>query len=127
MAVDMYAMEQIPTPVEGDELANRTATKIAAGTNHSACVTSGGELFWWGSSLHLEPVRVAEVLHTKIVDVACGLDYTLALSEDKELYAWGAGKTGVLGVGPNNKKLNQAQRIRALMASDEEPKKEITF
>lgn len=125
MAVDMYAMEQIPTPMEGDELANRTVTKIAAGTNHSACVTSGGELFWWGSSLHLEPVRVEEVLHTKIIDVACGLDYTLALSEDQELYAWGYGKTGVLGVGPDTKTLHQAQRIRSLMGSDDEPQGDI--
>lgn len=121
MAVDMYAMEQIPTPMEGDELANRTVTKIAAGTNHSACVTSSGELFWWGSGLHLEPVRVAEVLHTKIIDVACGLDYTLALSEDQEVYAWGTGKTGVLGGGPDTKTLHQAQRIRSFMGdSDKE-------
>ena len=126
MAVDMYAMEQIPTPMEGDELANRTVTKIAAGTNHSACITSGGELFWWGSSLHLEPVRVAEVLHTKIIDVACGLDYTLALSEDQEIYAWGAGKTGVLGVGPDTKTLHQAQRIRSLMNKNDETQKEIS-
>lgn len=125
LGVDMYASEQIPTPMEGDELANRKVTKIAAGTHHSACVTSSGELFWWGSSLHLEPFRVAEVLHTKIIDVACGLDYTLALSEDHELYVWGAGKTGVLGVGPDTKNLNQAQRIRALMGSDGEPQKEI--
>lgn len=125
MAVDMYAMEQIPTPMEGDELANRTVTKVAAGTNHSACVTSSGELFWWGSSLHLEPVRVAEVLHTKIIDVACGLDYTLALSEDHEVYAWGVGKTGVLGVGSDIKSLNQAQRIRSLMGNSNEDEKEI--
>jgi len=125
MAVDMYAMEQIPTPMEDDELVNRTVTKIAAGTNHSACVTSGGELFWWGSSLHLEPVRVAEVLHTKIIDVACGLDYTLALSEDHELYAFGVGKTGVLGVGPDTKTLHQAQLIRSLMGSGDENEKEI--
>lgn len=125
LGVDMYASEQIPTPMEGDELANRKVTKIAAGTHHSACVTSSGELFWWGSSLHLEPFRVAEVLHTKIIDVACGLDYTLALSEDNELYAWGAGKTGVLGVGPDTKNLNQAQRILALMRSDGEHQKEI--
>jgi len=127
MAVDMYAMEEIPTAMEGDELANRTVTKIAAGTNHSACVTSGGELFWWGSTLHLEPVRVEEVLHTKIVDVVCGLDYTLALSEDNELYSWGVGKTGVLGTGPDTKKSHQAHRIRSLMSKDGEPKKEIVF
>eukprot|EP00535_Pseudo-nitzschia_heimii_P002359 CAMPEP_0197192270 /NCGR_PEP_ID=MMETSP1423-20130617/24796_1 /TAXON_ID=476441 /ORGANISM="Pseudo-nitzschia heimii, Strain UNC1101" /LENGTH=425 /DNA_ID=CAMNT_0042645121 /DNA_START=138 /DNA_END=1415 /DNA_ORIENTATION=+ len=125
MAVDLYAMEQIPTPMEGDELANRTVTKIAAGTNHSACVTSSGELFWWGSTLHLEPVRVTEVLHTKIIDVACGLDYTLALSEDHEVYVWGVGKTGVLGVGPDTKNLHQAQRIRSLMSDGDEDEKEI--
>ena len=127
MAVDMYAMEQIPTPMEGDELANRTVTKMAAGTNHSACVTSSGELFWWGSSLHLEPVRVTEVLHTKIIDVACGLDYTLALSEDHEVYVWGVGKTGVLGVGSGTKSLNQAQRIRSLMSNSHDDEKEIVL
>lgn len=120
MAVDMYAMEDVPTPIEGDELLNRTVTKIAAGTNHSACVTSSGELFWWGVNLHLEPVRVSEVLHTKIVDVACGLDYTLALSEDGDVYSWGAGKTGVLGVGSDTKTLHQAQRIRKF--NDKSPK-----
>ncbi|OEU08977.1 RCC1/BLIP-II protein [Fragilariopsis cylindrus CCMP1102] len=118
MSVDMYAMEQIPTPMDGDELINRTVTKIAAGTNHGACVTSNGELFCWGSSLHLEPVRVTEVLHTKIVDVECGLDYTMALSEDHELFVWGAGKTGVLGQGPDTKTLHQAQMIKSLLKKD---------
>jgi alpha-tubulin suppressor-like RCC1 family protein len=114
MAVDMYSMEQIPTPIDADELINRTVTKIAAGSNHAACITTSGELFWWGMSLNLEPVRVAEVLHTKIIDVACGQDYTMALSEDHHIYIWGAGKTGVLGVGSGTKNLNQAQMIKTL-------------
>ncbi|KAG7367372.1 regulator of chromosome condensation RCC1 repeat protein [Nitzschia inconspicua] len=114
MAVDMYSMEQIPTPIDGDELINRTVTKIAAGSNHAACITTSGELFWWGMSLNLEPVRVAEVLHTKIIDIACGQDYTMALSEDNHIYIWGAGKTGVLGVGSGTKNLNQAQMIKSM-------------
>jgi len=117
MAVDMYAMADVPTPIEGDELSNRKVTKIAAGTNHSACVTSSGELFWWGVNLHLEPYRVAEVLHTKIVDVACGLDYTLALSEDGDVYVWGFGKTGVLGSGPDTTTMHQAKRIPLFLTS----------
>jgi hypothetical protein len=121
MAVDMYSMEQIPTPIDGDELINRFVTKIAAGHSHAACITSTGELFWWGKSLNLEPVRVAEVLHTKIVDVACGQDYTMALSEDHHIYVWGGGKTGVLGVGPNTKNLNQAQMVKSLT------EREVTF
>jgi alpha-tubulin suppressor-like RCC1 family protein len=114
MAVDMYSMEQIPTPIDADELINRTVTKIAAGSSHAACITTSGELFWWGMSLNLEPVRVAEVLHTKIIDVACGQDYTMALSEDHHIYIWGAGKTGVLGVGSDTKNLNQAQMIKSM-------------
>jgi alpha-tubulin suppressor-like RCC1 family protein len=114
MAVDMYSMEQIPTPIDADELINRTVTKIAAGSNHAACITSSGELFWWGMSLNLEPIRVTEVLHTKIIDVTCGQDYTMALSEDNHIYIWGAGKTGVLGVGSGTKNLNQARMIKSL-------------
>jgi alpha-tubulin suppressor-like RCC1 family protein len=114
MAVDMYAMEQVPCPIDSDELMNRTVTKIAAGHSHAACITSSGELFTWGSSLYLEPVRVPEVLHTKIIDVLCGNDYTMALSEDHQIYVWGRGKTGVLGMGSTTKNLNQAQLIKTL-------------
>jgi alpha-tubulin suppressor-like RCC1 family protein len=118
MAVDMYAMEQVPSPIDSDELVNRTVTKIAAGHSHAACITEGGELFLWGMALHLEPVRVVEVLHTKIIDVVCGQDYTMALSEDNHLYLLGTkGKTGVLGMGPSTKKLNQMQLLKSL--SDE--------
>ena len=115
MAVDMYSMENVPVPIDSDELINRTVTKIAAGPNHSACVTSSGELFTWGMQLHLEPVRVNEVLHTKIVDVVCGNDYTMALSEDHHIYVWGKGKTGALGLGSSNKQCNQAQMIKSLV------------
>jgi alpha-tubulin suppressor-like RCC1 family protein len=114
LAVDMYSMEQVPCPIDADELANRSVTKIAAGQDHAACVTTSGELFWWGNHLHLEPVRVSEVLHTKIIDVACGQNYTMALSEDNHIYVWGKGRTGVLGNGPNIKNLNQAQIIKTL-------------
>ena len=114
MAVDMYSMEEVPVPIDSDELMNRTVTKIAAGNSHAACISSSGELFTWGSNFHLEPVRVSEVLHTKIVDVVCGDDYTLALSEDSQLYVWGKGKTGVLGVGSDSKSLNQAKMIKTL-------------
>lgn len=64
-------------------------------------------------TLFLEPVRVSELLHTKIVDVACGENYSLALDEKGHLYSWGKGKTGVLGQGSVTK-LNQAQQLEAL-------------
>ena len=112
LAVDMYAMQAIPEPIEADELLGRRVVKIAAGAGHAACITQGGELFYWGMSLYLEPVRVAELLHTKIVDVVCGLDYTLAVDEEGRMYSFGNGGTGVLGQG-SIKNLNQPAVMEA--------------
>jgi alpha-tubulin suppressor-like RCC1 family protein len=48
MAVDMYTMEEVPFPIDGNELINRTVTKIVAGGSHATCITTSGELFLWG-------------------------------------------------------------------------------
>jgi len=113
LAVDMYAMEAMPVPLEADELVGRRVSKVAAGHSHAACVTEGGELLFWGSGIYLEPYRVTTLLHTKIVDVACGQDYTLALDQEGKLYTFGKGKTGVLGQA-SVKSLNQPALVEAL-------------
>lgn len=113
LAVDMYAMAEVPAPIEADELLGRNVDKIAAGHSHAACIDSKGQLFYWGSSLHLEPFEVYELLNTKITDVACGQDYTLALDEQGRVYSFGAGKTGVLGQA-STKQCNQAVLVEAL-------------
>ena len=114
LAVDMYAMEPVPSPIEADELVGRKVTYVAAGHSHAACITESGELFIWGMSVHLEPVRVNELLHTKIVDVVCGEDYTLTVDEQGRMYSMGKGKTGCLGQGGTVKQLNQATEMEAL-------------
>jgi alpha-tubulin suppressor-like RCC1 family protein len=58
-------------------------------------------------ALHLKP---------EIIDVVCGDDYTMALSDDHQIYVWGKGRTGVLDLGPNTKDLYQAQTINSLAA-----------
>lgn len=63
--VDMYAMSNLPAPIEG-QLENRNVTKIAAGHSHSACVTDRGELFMWGMQRHLEPELMTTLLDTKV-------------------------------------------------------------
>lgn len=112
MSVDMYAMQAVPEPIETDELANRKVTKIAAGHSHAACISTTGELFYWGMTLHLEPVRVDALLHTQIVDVVCGQDYTLAIDVHGRMYSMGLGATGVLGQG-SVRRLNQATAMEA--------------
>lgn len=66
MAVDMYAMANFPTTVESDEFMGRKVAKIAAGDDHSACVTSGGELFVWGMNVKLEPELISSLMNTNV-------------------------------------------------------------
>lgn len=66
MAVDMYSMANHPQTVESDEFMGRKLVKIAAGDDHSACVTAGGELFVWGMNVQLEPQLVTSLLETKV-------------------------------------------------------------
>jgi len=97
LAADMYAMESLPRPIEG-LLEGRTVVKIAAGHAHAAAVTNDGALFTWGMNYTHEPKLESSLLHAKIVDVACGKNYTLALDEEGRVYSMGKGKTGVLGL-----------------------------
>ena len=102
LAVDMYAMESLPCPIEGD-LEGRQVTRIAAGHTHAAAVTSNGELFTWGMNLTHQPKLETTLLHTRIVDVACGQNFTLALDAEGRVYSMGKGKTGVLGLASTTK------------------------
>ena len=115
LAVDMYAMQSVPEPIdsEADELLGRKVTHVAAGHSHAVCITDNGNFFFWGMSLHLEPVPVDSLSKIKVADVACGQDYTLAISKDGKLFSFGVGKTGVLGQG-NIRRSNQPAGIKAL-------------
>jgi len=117
LAVDMYAMQAVPEPIESNELLGRRVTKVSAGSSHAACITKGGELFYWGMSMHLEPVRVNDLLHTQVVDVACGKDYTIAIDKDGKAYSFGKGKTGCLGQG-SVKQANQAAIMEAFVGDN---------
>lgn len=114
MMVDMYAMNELPTPIEGN-LENRQVVKIAAGYSHSAAITDSGELFVWGSGQHLEPHPMSSLLHTKCIDVKCGKDYTVVLDDKGQLYSFGKGKkTGVLGQA-GVKNANQPTLVEGMM------------
>jgi alpha-tubulin suppressor-like RCC1 family protein len=113
LAVDMYAMQSVPEPIDTADLSQKKVIKIAAGHSHAACITDNGELYFWGMSLHLEPVLVTSLLHTKIVDVVCGHDYTLAIDMNGHMYSFGSG-TNILGHGKDIKHLNEPKMITSI-------------
>ena len=85
-------------------------TKLSVGYTHFAAVSSAGVLFTFGIGLHgclghggtgdcLSPEAVAFPSPVCIVDVACGEDFTLALSTEGNIYSWGTNVHGRTGHG----------------------------
>lgn len=91
-------------------IGHRRATWIACGQTSSMAVLDNGDVFGWGyngnGQLGLgnnvnqpNPCRVSGLQGVFITQVACGYAHTLALSDEGELYSWGANSYGQLGTG----------------------------
>ncbi|MES2737132.1 MAG: choice-of-anchor D domain-containing protein [Verrucomicrobiota bacterium] len=92
-------------------LASKTVVGVAAGTAHSLAVTSDGQVFSWGlntngqlgnNSTTESPIPVAVdmtgVLSGKfVVAVAAGNAWSMALTADGQVYAWGLNTSNQLG------------------------------
>lgn len=96
-----------PTPV----LVGLTkVVDVAAGSWHSAAITSDGKLWSWGRNDYQQcgkpnPIRITqptEVPHPqgkKFIAVAAGERHTIALDESRMIWAWGININGELGIG----------------------------
>ncbi|MBQ7336171.1 MAG: hypothetical protein IJW92_06845, partial [Clostridia bacterium] len=101
----------VPVAVKVPE--NTKFTKVSAGYDHVLAVTTDGKVYAWGSNgqgqLGIDSVSSANVptlvsaLETvKIVSVAAGKQYSLALSESGVVYAWGLNSKLQLGISGSN-------------------------
>lgn len=113
-----------PTPIPA--LSAYRITQVACGAHHSAAVTSHGDLFTWGrgiegqlghSSPHLptelneaitgvqfRPKPVPAFLATKkrcraVAGVSCGHNFTVVVTRAGEVWAFGEGSAGQIGIG----------------------------
>lgn len=99
---------------EGSELVDGhdDVEVVACGASHSACVTRAGALYTWGLASSGElghggwtpievnvPRQVSIVAGVRVVDVACGANHTLVVSEEGRLWSCGRGRHGQLGHG----------------------------
>lgn len=90
-------------------------SSVACGDNHTLYVTSAGKTFGMGSNAWCQigqkepwetgvaayntPEAVPALSRKKMVEVVCGADFSLALSDTGELYSWGVGRWGQLADG----------------------------
>lgn len=85
--------------------------RIDSLSTHSVAITSRGDVMAWGNgdkyrlghgsaAKEYTPKAVESIsAKGKVVDISCGLGHTIVLMESGEMYAWGNGSNGRLGLG----------------------------
>ncbi|XP_031387743.1 ultraviolet-B receptor UVR8-like isoform X2 [Punica granatum] len=103
-----------PQPIKA--LQGLRIKQIACGDSHCLAVTMDGEVQSWGRNQNgqlglgttedsLLPQKMHAFQGMRIKMVAAGAEHTAAVTEDGELYGWGWGRYGNLGLGDRNDRL----------------------
>ncbi|KAJ4964842.1 hypothetical protein NE237_016691 [Protea cynaroides] len=89
--------------------------QIACGDSHCLAITMEGEVQSWGRNQNgqlglghtedsLVPQKI-EAFQGLVKMIAAGAEHTAAITEDGQLYGWGWGRSGNLGLGDRNDRL----------------------
>ena len=100
----------VPTHLSEQKTGAHKFRKISSLSTHSLAVGAEGGVWSWGNGDKFRlghghckrvclPKRVEGLLKVQVIDVACGLAHSLALSDSGEVWAWGNGGNGRLGLG----------------------------
>lgn len=103
-----------PQPIKA--LQSLKIKQIACGDSHCLALTMEGEVQSWGRNQNgqlglgttedsLVPQKVHAFKGISIKMVAAGAEHTAAITEDGNLYGWGWGRYGNLGLGDRNDRL----------------------
>ncbi|KAG5393982.1 hypothetical protein IGI04_023945 [Brassica rapa subsp. trilocularis] len=104
------------TPLPIKALHGIRIQQIACGDSHCLAVTMDGEVQSWGRNQNgqlglgdtedsLVPKKIQAFEGIRIKMVAAGAEHTAAVTEDGDLYGWGWGRYGNLGLGDRNDRL----------------------
>jgi RCC1 and BTB domain-containing protein len=97
-----------------EALQGKACTFVGAGGFHTAVIIEGGNLMTWGGGYFGQlghgdetdrkaPKVVKGVQQAVAHQVACGTHHTLMLTETQEVWTWGSGEFGKLGIGDEEK------------------------
>lgn len=100
-------------PCQLEALRESFISQISGGWRHTMALTSDGKLFGWGWNKfgqvgvgdnvdHCSPVQVKFPLDQKVVQISCGWRHTLAVTERQNVFSWGRGTNGQLGLGESS-------------------------
>lgn len=91
-------------------LSDKRIVQVSVGNEFSACLTATGQVYCFGDGQNLKlghgqttssksPVLVSALAGVHVTAIACGGFHTLALTSGHEVYSWGKGSRGCLGLG----------------------------
>ena len=117
------------TPVLVEMPPGVSASVISAGDNHALAIGSNDLLYAWGENTDGQlgngsvtekkvPTLVSMPTGVTPVAIAGGLDHSLAIGSDGNLYAWGEGGAGELGNGGT---ANSATPVQASLPNPADP------
>ncbi|KAM3855270.1 alsin isoform 3-T3 [Vipera latastei] len=120
----------INCPILEKALNGQHVAMVAAGSFHSGAVTEGGVVYMWGENSAGQcavanqttvpepaPISISDdeagpFLPIRILQLTCGEEHTLALSQSREIWAWGSGCQ--LGLISNTFPVTKPQKVEYL-------------
>lgn len=106
------SVTDITAPKLINGLADESLSHVSTNKHHSLALTSNGLVYSWGHGkngrlghgnelLQLEP-KLIYITNRKIISICTGLNHSLALCVDGQVYSWGSDRFGQLGHGLHN-------------------------
>lgn len=110
-AFESASMSYIPKFLEGQSAV--AIQHVACGDLFTACLTDRGILMTYGSGANgclghgnLNDVTQAKIVEAllgyEVVQVSCGASHVLAVTNENEVFSWGRGDNGRLGLGTHD-------------------------
>lgn len=95
-SMDYFAIEPFPRMLE--EISDRKAIRVVTSDRQSMILTEDDSIMIWGENVWYSPSDITSLfLGRRIIDIAAGNKFSLALDDQGVVYSWGKGRTNCLG------------------------------
>ncbi len=113
LGINSTKHSEVPVPIYiSRAIWGKTIVAVAAGIDHTLALSSDGKVYAWGDNSYgqlgnhsFDNSTVPVVVDTtgvlagkKVIAIAAGANYSMALTSDGKIYAWGSNNSGQLGV-----------------------------
>ena len=111
----LYGIRSVQIVALKESVRGNDFVSTCSGPNHSAALTAAGQIFTWGANdmkqlgypgaeegilgIDMDPRPVSALQGSVVVTASCGKHHTVVVTEDGNVFSWGAFGNGQLGIG----------------------------